>query len=114
EIWEALDAKVPAFGHLALLTLASGEELSKRLGSMSVADLREKLGIEALALCSYLARIGTSDSIEAASSLKELVDNFDFKKIGRSPAKFDETELLRLNARIIHHMEFAEAAPRLK
>jgi glutamyl-tRNA synthetase len=114
QIWEALGAKVPTFAHLALLTLASGEELSKRLGSMSVADLRDQMGIEALALCSYLARIGTSESIEAAANMQELIEHFDFKKIGRSPPKFDEAELMRLNARIIHHMDFKTAEPRLK
>jgi glutamyl-tRNA synthetase len=111
QIWEALSAPVPIFAHLPLVILASGEELSKRLGSMSVASLRDELGVEPLAVASLLARSGTSESIEAAASMQELVDHFDFKKIGRSPPKFDEAELMRLNARIIHRMEFNEAQP---
>ncbi len=114
QIWQAMGGPVPLFAHLPLITLSSGEELSKRLGSMSVAGLRDDLGVEALAICSLLARTGTSDSIEAASSMDELVRSFDFKKIGRAQPKFDTEELMRLNARILHHMPFAEAKPRLQ
>ncbi len=113
QIWQALGTPLAHFAHLPLLSLASGEELSKRLGSMSLASLRD-MGVEPLALSSLLARIGTSDSVEAAKNMQELVERFDFKKIGRAPPKFDEAELMRLNARVLHHMEFSEAAPRLK
>lgn len=113
QIWQALGGPVPIFAHLPLITLASGEELSKRLGSMSIGSLRDEMGVEPLALCSLLARTGTSDAIEAAASMDELVNAFDFKKIGRAPPKFDTEDLKRLNARVLHHMGFAEAAPRL-
>lgn len=113
QIWEAMNAPVPTFAHLPLITLASGEELSKRLGSMSVASLRDEMGVEPLAIASLLAKTGTSDAIEAAYSMDELVASFDFKKIGRSPPKFDTKDLMRINARIIHHMSYAQAAPRL-
>jgi glutamyl-tRNA synthetase len=113
QIWEGMEKPVPTFAHLPLITLASGEELSKRLGSMSVASLRDEMGVEPLAILSLLAKTGTSDSIEAAHSMDELVKGFDFKKIGRSPPKFDTKDLMRINARIIHSMSFAHAAPRL-
>lgn len=113
QIWEAMGGPMPTFAHLPLITLASGEELSKRLGSMSVATLRDELHAEPLALCSLLARLGTSDAIDAAASMDELVHAFDFKKIGRAPPKFDTEDLKRLDARVLHHMGFAEAAPRL-
>lgn len=113
QIWQALGGKVPTFAHLPLVTLASGEELSKRLGSMSVAEMRDDMGVEALAITSLLARMGTSDAIEAASSIDELVKGFDFKKIGRAQPKFDTEELYRLNARILHHISYADAKPRL-
>jgi glutamyl-tRNA synthetase len=113
EIWQALGAPVPTFAHLPLVTLASGEELSKRLGSMSIAHLRDDLGVEPLSLTSLLARSGTSDAIEAARDMQELISHFDFKKVGRAPPKFDEAELLRLNAKVLHHMDYKEAKPRL-
>ncbi len=113
-LWRVLDAPVPAFAHLPLITLSSGEELSKRLGSMSVAGLRDDLGVEPLAVASLLARLGTSEPIEPAAGMQELINRFDFRKIGRAPPKFDTSELMRLNARILHHVSFAEAAPRLQ
>jgi glutamyl-tRNA synthetase len=114
EIWQAVGAPVPTFAHLPLVTLASGEELSKRLGSMSLAHLREDLGVEPLSLVSLLARVGTSDAIEAAKDMQELVSHFDFKKVGRAPPKFDEAELMRLNAKVLHHMEYKDAKTRLE
>ncbi|MBY0428572.1 MAG: glutamate--tRNA ligase, partial [Alphaproteobacteria bacterium] len=114
QIWEGMGKPVPTFAHLPLITLASGEELSKRLGSMSVASLRDEMGVEPLAIASLLAKTGTSDAIEAAASMDELVKSFDFKKIGRSPPKFDTKDLMRINAKIIHHMSYAQAKPRLE
>ncbi|NDE90911.1 MAG: glutamate--tRNA ligase [Alphaproteobacteria bacterium] len=118
QIWEGLNdlyggKPVPTFAHLPLITLASGEELSKRLGSMSVASLRDEMGVEPLAIASLLAKTGTSDAIEAASSMDDLIKTFDFKKIGRSPPKFDTKDLMRINAKIIHSMSYAQAKPRL-
>src|ERR1700757_3499466 len=68
EIFEALGATVPAFAHFPLLVGAGGEALSKRLGSLSLEQLRTE-GIEPLAVASYLAKIGTSDAIEPRLSL---------------------------------------------
>lgn len=113
QIWEGMGALVPTFAHLPLITLASGEELSKRLGSMSVASLRDDMGVEPLALCSLLAKTGTSDAIDIAASLDELAKGFDFKKIGRAPPKFDTEDLKRLNARLMHHLAFDEVRARL-
>ncbi len=113
QLWEGLRKPVPTFAHLPLIVLASGEELSKRLGSMSVASLRDDMGVEPLAIASLLAKTGTSDPIEAAVSMDDLIRKFDFKKIGRSSPKFDTRDLMRINARIIHHMSYAEAKPRL-
>ncbi len=41
QIFEALGAAVPVFGHHNLLTTADGEGLSKRLGHLSLRGLRE-------------------------------------------------------------------------
>lgn len=113
QIWEAMSDGVPIFAHLPLITLASGEELSKRLGSMSVGTLRDAHGVEPLAICSLMARLGTSDAIEAAASMDELVASFAFSKINRAPPKFDTEDLMRINARVLHHMSYAKAKQRL-
>jgi glutamyl-tRNA synthetase len=113
QIFEALGAKSPRFAHLPLLVDASGAGLSKRLGSLAIADLRAQ-GIEALALAALLARIGTSDAIEPVSGMAPLIAGFDFAKVARASPRFSMDELVQLNARTLHHLEFTAVAERLK
>ena len=115
ELFEALggSAAVPSFGHLPLLTDASGAGLSKRIGSLAVADLRAE-GVEAMALNSLLAKLGTSDAIEPRQTLAELVAEFDISHFGRATPKFDLDELLRLNARLLHAAPFEQVKGRLE
>lgn len=112
QIFRALGAPVPDFAHLPLLVDAEGQGLSKRLGSLAVATLREE-GVEPLALACLLAKLGTSDPVEPRPGLDELAAEFDFAKISRATPRFDPAELGRLNARIVHAMPFEAAAPRL-
>ncbi|WP_395459260.1 glutamate--tRNA ligase [Azospirillum melinis] len=111
---ESLGAVVPTFAHLPLLTDAGGQGLSKRLGSLSVGSLRDEDGIEPMAVNSLLAKLGTSDPIEARLTLDELVAEFDLSKIARGTPKFDPEELGRLNARILHLTPFEAVAARLE
>ena len=111
QMFEALGAPVPHFAHEALLVGAEGK-LSKRLGSMSVDELREQ-GVEPVALMAKLARIGTSLPVEPVTGPQPLIESFDFASFGRAPARFDLEELAALNARIIHQLPFAAVAERL-
>ncbi len=112
EIFEALGTTVPAFAHFPLLIGAGGEALSKRLGSLSLREIREG-GIEPLALASYLAKTGTSDPVALRPSLDVLAQEFDFARIGRAPAHFDPAELAGLNARLLHGLDYEAVAARL-
>jgi glutamyl-tRNA synthetase len=112
EIFEALGAGVPKFAHFPLLVGAGGEALSKRLGSLSLEELRQE-GLEPQAVASYLAKIGTSDPVEPRQSLGELANEFDFAKIGRAPAHFVSEELAALNAKTLHAMPFSAVAERM-
>lgn len=116
EIFEALQGLfpvgLPTFAHMPLLVGADGEGLSKRLGSMSISQMRED-GIEPLAIVSHLAKIGTSDPLEAATSLESLAEGQDFAKMGRAPARYDFDDLMRLNAGVLQGMSYVEAQPRL-
>jgi glutamyl-tRNA synthetase len=112
EIFEALGAEAPVFGHFPLLVGADGEALSKRLGSLSVMDLRAQ-GYEPMAVLSHLAKIGTSDPVEARLTFDQLADEFAFEKIGRAPARFDPEELKRVNAAVLHQTEYAAVRERL-
>lgn len=112
EIFEALGGTPPKFAHTPLLVGRDGKGLSKRLGSLSMDQLREQ-GIEPLAICSLLGKIGTSDPIEARHSLSQLVEEFSFSKIGRAPARFDEDELDLINGRLLHDTPFEAVKDRL-
>jgi glutamyl-tRNA synthetase len=113
QLFEALGAKPPEFAHLPLLTGADGQGLSKRLGSLSVGELRDS-GLEAMALNSLLAKLGSSDAISAAPDLDELVKAFDIRHFSRATPKFDPLELNHLNAKLLHELSFAAARPRLE
>ena len=113
EIFEALGATVPGFAHMPLLVGADGAALSKRLGSLSISDMRDQ-GYEPIAITSHLGRIGTSDPLEVGESVEALGRSFAFSKMGRSPARYDTADLDRLNAQALHAMDYATAQPRLQ
>jgi len=112
EITEALGAAPPHYAHHSLLTGADGKGLSKRLGSLSVAGMRES-GLEPMAVASLAALLGTSDNIHPCTDYQGLVDGFALDKLSRAPARFDEAELAQLNAKLLHHMPWDAVKDRL-
>jgi len=112
EIIEALGGTVPRFAHHNLLTDAQGQGFSKRLGSQSIADLRAE-GYEPLAVAIVATLTGTSLPVEPYDSLDAVAGRLDFSMISHGSARFDPAELDGLNARLLHAMPYAEAAPRL-
>ncbi len=111
QMFDALGAVPPRFAHEALLVGTEGK-LSKRLGSLGMASLRDA-GIEPIALAALLARLGTSDPVEPVTSLAPLIEHIDFARFGRAPARFDEAELALLNQKILHHTDHDAVADRL-
>lgn len=111
QMFDALGATPPHFAHEALLVGTEGK-LSKRLGSLGMASLRED-GIEPIALVALLARLGTSDPVEPVTDAAPLIESIDFARFGRAPARFDEAELALLNQKILHHTDHAVVAERL-
>lgn len=111
QIFEALGGKVPTFAHLPLLTGTEGK-LSKRLGSLGVRELKAE-GVEAMAICSFLAKLGTSDAIEPFYDLDSLACSLDFEKLGRSQPKFDEEELKRFNTKFVRGLPYESVADRV-
>ena len=114
QMFEAISGTAPQFAHLSLISDAEGGKLSKRLGSLSVRDIQNDEGLEPMAVVSLMARLGSSDPIEAYGDMAPLIDGFDFSKFSRSTPKFDTDELLRLNAKILHDTEFQQVQSRLK
>ena len=92
QIIRALGGTPPAFAHHSLLTGAKGEELSKRLGALSIRDLREA-GVAPEALLSMMARLGSSQPVELKTSLDDLAEGFDLSQFGASPTRFDAEDL---------------------
>jgi glutamyl-tRNA synthetase len=111
QMFTALGAGPPRFAHEALLVGSEGK-LSKRLGSLGCDAFRER-GIEPAALVALLARLGTSLPVEPIADRKVLVASFDLGHFGRAPARFDEAELERLNAALVHQMAYADVKHRL-
>ncbi|MBT6122103.1 MAG: glutamate--tRNA ligase, partial [Candidatus Puniceispirillum sp.] len=105
QLFEALDATPPSMGHMALLAGADGEGLSKRIGSLSIGELRAN-GLEPEAIASLLARIGTADPVVPHNDLAVIIDGFDISRFGRATAKFDPAELDAVNARIVQELDF--------
>jgi glutamyl-tRNA synthetase len=66
-----------------------------------------------VALVALLARLGTSLPAEPIADRAVLVETFDLAHFGRAPARFDDAELDRLNAAIVHQMSYADVRDRL-
>ncbi|HEY0918198.1 glutamate--tRNA ligase [Devosia sp.] len=112
EIFEALGGPVPRFAHHNLLTGAGGEGLSKRIGSLSLGELRAE-GYEPLAVAIVAVLTGTSLPIEPYPDLVAIARKLDLSMISHGPARYDPAELDGLNARILHTMPYDVARPRL-
>lgn len=111
QMFEVLGTPVPQFAHLPLLTGTEGK-LSKRLGSLGVRELRDQ-GVEAMAICSFLAKLGTSEAIEPYYDLDSLAESLDLSKLGRSQPKFDVEELLHFNTHYVRSLPYTKVADRV-
>lgn len=112
EIFEALEATPPTFGHHNLLVGKDGEGLSKRLGSLSIRELRER-ELEPMSVLSLSATIGSSNPVKPYADIAALSADFDISKLSRAPARFDADELSSLNAKLLHETDFADVKTRL-
>ncbi len=101
---EALDLPVPRYGHIAMIVGADGAPLSKRSGSLSVAELRES-GYLPLGVLNYLARLGHHFANDGFMPLQQLAEEFDIVHLGRSPARYDAAQLLHWQQQAITHMD---------
>jgi len=112
QIMQAMGGTPPAFAHHSLLTGAKGEELSKRLGTLSLRDLRAQ-GVEPMALLSLMARLGSSKPVELASSMQDLIDGFDVGNFGSAPTKFDAEDLFPLTRAHVQSLPLPAVADKI-
>ncbi len=113
QLFDAVGGNVPQMAHFALMTGKGGEGLSKRHGAMSIGEYRDEAGLEPMSIVSLMARVGTSEPIEAFTAPDSLVDGFDFGKFSRSTAKLDPADLEMLNAKILHTLPYAAVQSKL-
>ena len=112
QIIEAIGGTSPAFAHHSLLTGAQGEALSKRLGVLSLRDLRAQ-GVERMALLSLMARLGSSQPVELRADLDEIAEGFDLSQFGAAPTKFDAEDLWPLTRAHVQALPFEAVADHL-
>ena len=113
DIFESLGGRPDriGFAHLPLLTDTDGGALSKRLGSVSLRQLRQD-GVEPAALAGYLMALGSSMD-PAPGMPAELVERFDIGRVSHSTARFDVRQLLAINRRVLHAIPFKSVKDRL-
>ncbi len=112
QIFQALGAELPVFAHMPMMLDKDGHKMSKRLGALSIEDLRNQ-GIVPIALAAYMAGLGFSE-IAPTASMEVLADWFDMEKLGKAPVRFDEDQLFRTNANVLHAMSLEDVKPYLK
>jgi len=103
-IFQALGAPLPQFGHCPVILGDDGQKLSKRRGAVSVTAYEEG-GYLPEAMLNYLARLGWSHGDDELFSRDQLVSWFDGSHLNKSPAQWDPAKLLWVNAHYIKHAD---------
>ena len=104
-LYEAFGWEVPKYVHCPLITNEDHQKLSKRCGHSSYEDLIEQ-GFLTDAVVNFVALLGWSPSSdEEIFSLEELVKEFDYHRISKSPAVFDMVKLRWMNGEYMKKMD---------
>lgn len=103
-ILRALNLSIPQYGHISLIMGQDGSPLSKRHGSRSIRELREA-GFFPQAVNNYMARLGHYYEDDSYMNLAELANKFALTHLGRAPARFDFSQLLRWQQEAIAHQD---------
>lgn len=104
-LYDAFGWKVPVYIHLPLITDEEHHKLSKRSGHASFEDLIEQ-GFLPEAVINYVALLGWSpEDNREIFSLDELIKEFDYHRISKSPAVFDIQKLKWMNGEYLKAMD---------
>ena len=105
-LYDAFGWESPVYIHLPLITDENHKKLSKRSGHSSFEDLLEQ-GFLSEAVVNYIALLGWSpEDNREIFTLEELIKEFDYHRISKSPAVFDYTKLKWMNGEYIKAMDF--------
>ncbi len=100
---DALGLRRPGYGHVGLLVGADGAPLSKRHGSTSVHEFRER-GFLPAAILNHLLRLGHTSDVDGWLSAATMPAHFRADHLGRAPARFDESQLLHWQKETLERM----------
>jgi glutamyl-tRNA synthetase len=99
-LFNALGAPLPRFGHLPIILGDDGQKLSKRRGAVSVTAY-EEAGYLPEAMLNYLARLGWSHGDDELFSREQMVAWFNGEHLSKSPAQWDPAKLEWVNAQYL-------------
>jgi glutamyl-tRNA synthetase len=108
-LFAALNAPPPLFGHCPIILGDDGLKLSKRRGAVSVTAY-EEAGYLPEAMLNYLARLGWSHGDEELFTREQMVQWFDGSHLAKSPAQWDPAKLAWVNAQYIKQCSDARLA----
>ncbi len=104
---DALGLRRPGYGHVGLLVGEDGAPLSKRHGSTSAQEFRER-GFLSDAILNHLFRLGHSGDVDGWLPAAEMPAHFRPQHLGRAPARFDEPQLMHWQRETLARMSSAE------
>ena len=108
-MFQALGAQLPQFGHFPVILGDDGQKLSKRRGAVSVTEY-QRLGYLPQAMLNYLARLGWSHGDTEVFSPDELIEWFDGTHLTKSAAQWDAAKLKWVNAQHLKMLNGAQLA----
>jgi glutamyl-tRNA synthetase len=104
---DALGMRCPAYGHIGLLVGEDGAPLSKRHGSASADEFRER-GFLSVAVLNHLFRLGHASDMDGWLAAAEMPAHFRPEHLGRAPARFEESQLMHWQKESLARMSAAD------
>ena len=107
EIFKNLSSSLPVFGHHSLIVDSSGENFSKRSGSLSIKSLKEA-GIEPVAIVLKLVSLGTGDGVDIKHNIHELTSKFELSKFSTAPVRFEKEFLEAISRKVLSNLDLGQ------
>jgi glutamyl-tRNA synthetase len=105
ELFQALGAEPPRYGHIPLILNPDGSKMSKRDVGASITSYIES-GYLPEAVCNYLCLLGWSPKDDREKlSLGEVVERFSLASVNRKNAAFDLDKCTWLNAEYMKEID---------
>jgi glutamyl-tRNA synthetase len=108
-VLDALGMRHPEYGHVGLLVGADGAPLSKRHGSTSALEFRER-GFLPVAILNHLFRLGHTSDVDGWLRAADMPAHFRPEHLGRAPARFDESQLAHWQKETVERMSAGQIA----